>query len=358
MNRNIRRAALALALTGMLALSGCSGKNDVAQEGISVVRGETGAQYTLTTVRTGDITLTESVRVKYFAANQSNQGFSESGLYYDSFHVSVGDEVKAGDMLATLDCAALDIQIAEKQAALEELGLSYERNAQLLALFDQRQGEKPLSADDNAARREYETAIRDAEGEIAIVSTELDQLLSQREGRIIYADIDGTVTYVRDAEPGETSVSGRVVVTVTDLDSCAFTATVEHPGALDPEEIYAAKIDGAFYDIQLTTAEALGVEEEPMNAQSKLTRVYFRPVVPSVELEADASGTFTVVVDSSENTNYIPLAALTEVSGAPSVYVPDENGLMQARGVEVGLTTSRYAEILSGLEAGDSVIMY
>ena len=95
-----------------------------------------------------------------------------------------------------------------------------------------------------------------------------------------------------------------------------------------------------------------------MNAQSKLTRVYFRPVVPSVELEADASGNFTVVVDSRENANYIPLTTLTEIGGVPSVYVPDENGLMEARSVEVGLITSRYAEIISGLEAGDSVIMY
>ena len=358
MNTKIRRAALALALLGTLALSGCSGANDGANEGISVVREETGAQYTLNTVKNGNITLTESVRVKYFAANQQNHSFSETGVYYDTFMVSVGDEVKAGDMLATLDCAALDQAIAEKQATLDELTLSLERNTQLLTLFDQRQGDTPLSSEDSALRREYETVIRNSEGEIAIVSTELEQLLSQREGRVIYAAIDGTVTFVRDVTPGETSMNGRVVITVTDLDSCAFTATVEHPDALERDVIYTPKINGTLYEIVLTTAEELGIEEEPMNAQSKLTRVYFRPVVPSVELEADATGTFSLVIAARENVTYIPAAALTEVNGAYSVYVPDENGLMSVRNVEVGLSTSRYVEILSGLEVGESVIMY
>ena len=44
MNRNIKRAALALALTGTVLLSGCSGMDTAANNGISVVREETGAE--------------------------------------------------------------------------------------------------------------------------------------------------------------------------------------------------------------------------------------------------------------------------------------------------------------------------
>jgi len=108
----------------------------------------------------------------------------------------------------------------------------------------------------------------------------------------------------------------------------------------------------------LTTADELGIEEEPMNAQSTLTRVYFAPVIPSVDLSEDASGSFTIVVDSREDTLYIPVNALTEVDGETCVYVLNENGLMSVRKVTVGLTTSRYAEITEGLEAGEEVVLY
>lgn len=358
MNRKIRRAALALAITGTVLLSGCSSTDADDRGGISVVREDVGAEYRLTTARQGDVTLTETVRIKYFAASQKNFGFGESGVYYDDFLVSVGDTVKAGDMLGTLDCESLDQSIAALETTIEELERSLERNRSLLTLFDERQGDTPLSADDSASRREYETAIRDAEDEISIVSTELATLRTQREGRVVYADIDGTVTYVREVENGETSVNGRVVFTVTDLDSCAFSSTVEHPECLAEGEIYTATISGEEYDVVLTTAEALGIEEEPMNEQSKLTRVYFSPVTPSVNLSADDSGSFTVTIDRREDVVYVPTSVLTVVDGVTSVYVLDENGLMSVRNVNIGLMTNRYAEITEGLEAGDEIVQY
>lgn len=358
MNKNIKRAAFAIALAGTLALSGCSSMETTAGGGVSVVRDETGAEYRTAAARTGDITLTESVRAKYFAARQEDYSFSETGLYYDSFLVTVGDEVHSGDVLATLDCEALDQEISALEATLAELNRSLERNTQLLELFDQRQGDSPLTAADSQRRRGYETAIRDARDEISIVEAELNALLIQREGRIITAAIDGTVTFVREVEPGETSMNGRVVVTITDLDSCAFTATVQHPESLVQGEIYTVSIDGESYELTLTTAEELGIEPEPMNAQSTLTRVYFSPLTPSVNLSADATGSFTITVDSRIGVTYIPVDALTEVDGQTCVYVPNENGVMEVRYVTTGLATSRYVEIIDGLESGESIILY
>lgn len=358
MNRKTKRAAIFMALACAVTLTGCGTSGDTVKSGISVVREETGAEYRLTTAKTGTVTLTENVRAKYFAARQENHGFDATGLYYDQFMVSVGDEVKAGDVLATLDCAELDRQIAQKEAALAELDLSLERNGRLLSLFDQRQGDRPLTADDSARRRGYEIAIRNANDEKAIISTELDQLHSQREGRVITAALDGTVTFVRDVQPGETSVSGRVVITVTDLSSCAFTAAVQYPDALDAEDIYTVTIDGAQYELMLTTAEELGIEPEPMNEKSTLTRIYFAALTPTVNLAADVIGSFTVTVASHDNVVYIPVDALTTINEATCVYVPNEHGLMVAREVAVGLSTSRYAEITAGLEAGEQVILY
>lgn len=358
MNSNIRRAALALTFAGILALSGCRGTDTASGGGVSVVRDDASAEYRLTTARVGTVTLTETVRVKYFAARQESYCFTDSGLYYDSFAVSVGDEVHVGDVLATLDCEALDADIARLEADISELERTLDRNGRLMALFDERQGDLPLSAADSTRRRGYETAIRDANDELSILTAELDGLRVQREGRVITANIDGTVTFVRSVEPGETSMNGRVVVTVTDIDSCAFSATMEHPESLVDGEIYAVSIDGATYEITPATAEELGIEPEVMNEKSSRRPVYFTPITPSVNLAAGASGSFTVTVESRENVVYVPVGALTAVNGVPCVYVPDEHGLMSVRPVTAGLSTSRYVEIIAGLESGESVIMY
>ena len=201
-------------------------------------------------------------------------------------------------------------------------------------------------------------AIRDCENDLTLIAQQLDALNRRREGRVIVSDMDGTVTSLLDVTPGQTSVNGKVVVTVTDLSSCAFSASVEHPQALDPEAIYTVSIGGEDYDLKLTTAQKIGVEEEPLNEKSKLTRVYFELLTPGVNLAAGDSGNFTVTVETRENALYIPLTALSEIDGESCVYVPDEAGLLSVRRVQVGLVTGRYAEILQGLKSGDSVILY
>lgn len=353
MTSGFKRALGALTAAAMLCLSGCSaGSGTYTRNTIETVREVSRAEYRLTAVRRGDITMTESVRVEYFAARQENLCFGISGLYYDQLNVAVGDAVKAGDTLATLECTELDSSISRFETQRESLEMEIRRNQALLDLLYQR------GADDYPQRREYETAIRDARDECAVVDAELDELRKKRAGRVITASIDGVVTYARDIAPGETSMKGRNIITVTDLDSCAFGTTVQYPDALDGDAIYTVAIDGSEYELMLSSPEELGIEVEPLNEKSTRTQVFFRLLTPSASLTSESAGKFNVVVDSREDVLFIPASALTTVDGAPCVYVPDENGLSTVRGVETGLNTGKYVEITSGLNEGDSVILY
>jgi RND family efflux transporter MFP subunit len=348
-----KRALCALSAAALICLSGCSTDESAYKRNtIETVREAARAEYNFTTVKRGDITMTESIRVEYFAARQENLGFDISGLYYDQINVSVGDEVKAGDILATLECSQLDQSIARFEAQKEALETDIRRNQALLDLLSAR------AADDSPRRREYETAIRDARGECAVADAELYELEEKRAGRVLTASIDGVVTFVRDVAPGESSVKGRTILTVTDLDSCAFATTVQYPEALDRDAIYTVTIDGSEYELALSSAEELGIEVEPLNEKSTRTQVFFRLLTPGASLASGASGKINVTVDSRENVLFLPVAALTTVDGVPSVYVPDENGLGTVRNVEVGFNTGKYVEITGGLNEGDSVILY
>ncbi len=358
-----RAALLALTALAAFSLAGCEGAGDQSarENAIHVVRADAGAEYTLASVRRGEISLTESVRVTYFAARAASYGLGTSGVYYESFQVSVGDQVKAGDVLATLESAEIDAEIASCEAEIDSLTLERDRNSALLALYDERLAGREAFADGaartDARRRAYEVAIRDAQDRLEVLSVRLEELTAQRGGRVATSDIDGTVTYVRAVQPGETSVKGRTIVTVTDLSSCAFEATVEHPESISFDEAYEITIDGQDYAIRRTSAEALGMEEEPMNEKSTRTRVYFAPIVPSVNLAEGATGKFTVIVESSGDALYVPAACIAEADGAPCVYVLDEAGLKTIRPVTVGLVTGRSCEIISGLSEGDKVVV-
>lgn len=354
-----RAALLGLAALAAASLTGCAGSGPSARENaIFVVRAEAGAEYNLANVRRGELSLTESVRVTYFAARAQSYGFGTSGIYYENFQVSVGDSVKAGDVLATLESAEIDREMDALTAEAEALTLARDRNQALLSLYDARlsgRGDAPPQSDPR--RRGYEVAIRAAEDRMEVLSVRLSELSDQRAGRVLTAEIDGTVTFVRAVQPGELSVKGRTIVTVTDLSSCAFEATVERPEAISFDETYTIKIDGQDYAILRTTPEALGIEPAPMNEKSARSRVYFAPLVPSVNLAEGATGKFTVVIEAAQDALYVPAAAIAVVDGQTCVYVPGAAGLRTICPVAVGLETPRSCEILSGLQEGDRVIV-
>ena len=353
MIKGAKRALCLLSAAAIMTLTGCGAGDDAYKRNtIETVKAATRAEYRTTTAKVGDIIMKETVRVEYYAARQEDLKFGMSGLYYDNISASVGDEVKAGDTLATLECTEIDKDIASFKVQRENLETEIERNQELLALLDKR------GSADEELKHGYEVAIRDALDECAVVDAELQRLEELRAGRVITAGIDGIVTFVREISPGETSVQGRIVLKVTDLDSCIFTTTVNYPDAVDKDAIYTVTVDGEDYDIALASAEELGIEVEPLSEMSTRTQLFFRLLTPTANLASGDGGKFSVVVDSREDVLYIPSKALTTVDGVPSVYVPDENGLATVLNVEVGLNTGTYVEILGGLEEGDVVILY
>lgn len=346
-----RRTLLCGLVVLALLLCGCRDGTSNNKNAIKAVLDVKTSEYRTTTVKRGDISLRESVRVSYFASESENLSFPVSGLYYETIDVEVGDSVSVGDQLAALERSAIDDEMAELNTRRGSLENEISRAQSVLDLLETR----GVSDD---AKRPYEITVRDANDELKVINARLDELEDQRAGRIITAGIDGIVTYVRETENGEVSTKGKTVISVTNLDSCAFSATLEHPEALSEEEIYTVSIDGSEYELKLTSAESLGIEQQAKNEKSSRSTVYFRNLTPSVDLTDGASGKFYITIDSREDVLYVPSASVSEVDGQICVYVPDETGLASVKPVSVGLDTGNYIEILSGLDEGETIILF
>ncbi|RPJ51713.1 MAG: hypothetical protein EHM21_02065 [Chloroflexi bacterium] len=76
----------------------------------------------------------------------------------------------------------------------------------------------------------------------------------------------------------------------------------------------------------------------------------------NVKLLKGLSGTVTLIQASADNVLLVPLQALRDLGdGMYSVFVVGPDGQIKLRVVEVGLKDDSYAEIKSGLNAGDMV---
>ena len=74
-----------------------------------------------------------------------------------------------------------------------------------------------------------------------------------------------------------------------------------------------------------------------------------------LNLPVGASASVVVVAQRAENAIYIPVEALHDLgSGQYAVFVMT-NGKPQVRTVDIGIQTSSYVQVTSGLEAGDVV---
>ena len=63
-----------------------------------------------------------------------------------------------------------------------------------------------------------------------------------------------------------------------------------------------------------------------------------------------------LTVEKKENTLVIPQQAILEIDGVPSAFIV-EGGSAELRQVETGLTLGDYAEVLTGLNEGESVVV-
>ncbi len=213
--------------------------------------------------------MTKRVKCTYASARQEKYSFSLGGLYIDKVYVSEGQQVEKGTLLAQLEQGDLPRQISDGEYALRALQVSRsylpeyqrlerERKDALIADMeyqikdrmawsknDQTEEEKAAYIDqanaillqqielekqrdaaveaDARKLQEADDAIYIAGLRLQELREELQELREELQERRIYADINGTVTYLQKTKEGDRSVKGKVFVILADLDTVVFT---------------------------------------------------------------------------------------------------------------------------------------
>ena len=268
-----------------------------------------------------------------------------------SIAVWAGDEVKAGDVLVTLDARELQARVDQAHQSVVAAGARLAQTEKDLARVRRIMKADP-GAVSKAERDRLQTALSTARAERIRLQRQKDEARTALSYSKLTAPIGGRIVE-RLADPGDTARSGEPLLRMYDPATLRLDASVR--------ESVASK---------LAKGQSLFAE---IDALKKRYPVVVDEIVPSAD---PGSRSFLVKVSLTDGSGLypgmfgrlmipigqvdkvlIPLAAVTRVGQLDFVVVKTQQGAVR-RYVRLGqLSPDDRVEIISGLKAGDQIII-
>ncbi|ABY40087.1 efflux RND transporter periplasmic adaptor subunit [Brucella suis] len=332
------------------------------------------SSYLAETVTRGDIENAITAVGTLSALRSVNVGAQVSGQL-KSVKVEVGDHVKQGQLIAEIDPSPFEKKVEIAGAQLDNLKAQLlSKDAQLTLKKLNAARQKSLLATRGVSQATVDQANADllmAEAEVKALNAQIHQQEAQLASdkvdlgyTSIYSPMEGTVVD-EAAKEGETLnavQSAPTIVTVADLKVMTVEAQVSEAdiSKLKPGmPVYFTllgqpdkRFTGTLRQIKPTPATDNNVV---------LYYALFDVPNPTGELMIDMSAQVYFVLGEAKDVLVVPTAALTDKQkgGKPqvTVKVADESGTLVERPVKVGVRNRVLAEIQSGLEEGDRVVV-
>ena len=193
---------------------------------------------------------------------------------------------------------------------------------------------------------------------VALENARADVITVQQElaNTQLIAPITGTIMSL-DFNVGDTVSSASTVVTISDLTQPCLEIFLEESDWGNIQLNY--EVDVTFDILPDTTFSGKIVQVNPglyneNNTSVVRAVVKIEDVNGSFNMPLGSTASVEVIGGRAENAVLIPVEALHKAGDQYAVFVM-ENGELRLRLVEVGIQNAQYAEIISGLEAGDVV---
>lgn len=320
-----------------------------------IIRSYEAEEYAQTVVLRGDLFLNKKIQCEYMPTKEDRLSFSLGGEYIDRIYVVKGQQVQAGELLAELVQDDLPEQIVSQEYEIQVLEARKSHlieNLELELSLLKYQEASVIRINDT--KEQYQKQMQEIEDSLYIQKLRLEELKTELKNRQICAGMDGTVTSVRTVEAGQRSVEGRTMITVADMDTTAFTVKGDDAKYFPVGTEVVITFNGKEYAAVSVEATDLGLPE-PVEGATAIA--YLRLDQPDPTLEAGNRGMIEITLEARYDVLYLNKKAIKTADNKNFVYVLDENGLKVMQDVTVGLISGGFAEIVSGLAEGDSVII-
>ncbi len=380
MKRN-RLAVAVLVVVAVVGVTGCS-KND------SVAAGAAPSVASVGTAKVETRPLAEHLTVSSeLVPYQEVDVYAKEAGYVRDINVDYGSHVHKGQVMATLEVPELEAQLQQDQAAIkarnnevtraqnevarakaqhEVLHLQYTRLAEVSktkkGLVAQQEVDdaqsKDLAAESNVDATQG--SLEAAKSEVAVAQAKLvhDQALFDYSK--IVAPFDGVVTqrYANEGalmQAGTTSVQATPLVRLSDENLYRLVIPIPesdvrfiHLG--DPVEVRVPSIDKVLQGKVARFSSELNGNTRTMHTEVNVPNPGGQ-LVPGLYAEA------VVMLNRKSNALVVPVQALNRDNDNASVFVVGPDNKIENRAVTLGLQTPNYAELTSGVRAGEQVVV-
>lgn len=347
-----------------LSCGGCANSGPDSDNLIITEKEPEGEQYNLAAASIGDVVLTKWLKCTYQQVEDQDVSFSVSGRQISRALVKVGDSVVKGQVLAELvdnqadsRIAELEYQIARNSLLLENIDTdeSNEISArwlQFLYRSGKTEGEEEALKDSITQLQQNNQYQReDYQDAIDLDRMELESLRKENAVSRVYAEMDGTVFWMKENLEGSTCTRDEVIIRIIDSSECLFV--VQGAEYADWFE------EGVPVEMRITSGISAGrYTLMPYMMEEWGDRLTFSLLDDdNSAIEVGTTGTMEVVLDKREKVLTVPVDAVYMADDKPYVYVVGEGNMREVRWIKTGLHGDSSVEIIEGLEQGEKVIL-
>jgi len=296
--------------------------------------------------------------------------------YVREVKVQAGDRVREGQLLITLDARDLDVNSRRAEAALDEVRSSTpeadsaaagaKANLDLAQTTFNRMQElwnkqsisnqefDEAGAKVKAAQAAYDMA-RARRAQLDAQAARVQQEVRATEVARSYAEISapfaGVVT-AKSVDPGALAVPSAPLLTIEREGAYRLEASVEESllSAIRVGQPVSVTLDGVDRTIEARVSEIVPTVDA---ASRSYTVKIDLPAVPALRSGVFGHASFSL---GSRSPLTVPVSAVTERGQLQSVVVA-ENGVAHTRLITMGQKNKDQVEVLSGLTAGENVIV-
>ncbi|WP_199521509.1 efflux RND transporter periplasmic adaptor subunit [Jiangella anatolica] len=267
--------------------------------------------------------------------------------------VAEGDVVTAGQALATVGTETLEAELTAAEATLDAA------RERLDSDTDAGAGDTQLAADE-ASVAAAESRVAQAEEALANAT-----LRSTIAGTVASVDLvvgdevsgSGSSGAAGGADPAASAGSGaHVTVITTDAFVVETSVGSADLGRLQPGlQAELTPSDGG--DVVYGTVASIGLVASDSGSGSATFPVEIAVTGEVVGLYAGAGADVSIIVEQRADVLTVPSAAVRTVDGQTMVTLVGDDGSQIETPVEIGASFGVQTEIVSGLEAGDEVVV-
>lgn len=341
-----------------------------------------------TTVRSGTLTDTVSAVGVLEPARLVQVGAQVTGQL-KAIHISLGAEVKEGDLIAEIDSLQQQNELRLAEAALSETRatagarkITLDRSRLVFnrqnTLYEGNAGSGAELLDAEAAQKTAQAEYDLALVQIERATIEVEKAQTNLGYTRILAPIDGRVIALA-AEPGQTLNAAQTtpviaVIARTDLMTVRVQISEADIGRVaagqkvrfttfsdrhDERESTLRIVEPAPASVLNPAGSASSNPQGSQSGQAVYYDALFDAPNQNGQLMSSMTAEVTIVVAEAKNALIVPLEALRERQGKGPIFVTvgTRAGTMEEREVKIGLKTRNSAEILSGLSEGEEVVL-